>query len=254
MVNVLHYILIPFKIILFVILIILGIYILKSTNNDGNITTLIIVFFKFVLHFLLSYNIEISDEDYNKYMRYLYSEEKFLCVFNHISILDGLILLSTFPKMGIVLYKQKFFDYIGYDDESNSKSGSIFVNGDKKSSVTTKIKETIYNREKGQSVLFISPDANTLPDKEDNISKFIKKGAFVSKSKIFPIIIKYEDYSIIYNPEHEGVLESFLKLFLFENYKIKIKVCDMINACENESIEEYKERVYHIMNEQYKDI
>ena len=202
----------------------------------------------------MSFNIEISDSDYNKYMRYLYSDEKYLCIFNHISILDGFILLSTFPKMGIVLYKQKVFDYIGYDDESNSKSGSIFVNEDKTGNVTTKIKETIYNREKGQSVLFISPDANTLPDKEDNISKFIKKGAFVSKSKILPIIIKYEDYSVIYNPKQESVLESFLKLFLFENYKIKIKVCDMINAHENESIEEYRDRVYVIMNEQYKEM
>lgn len=254
MVNVLHYILIPFKIILFVILIILGICLLKNTNGDSNITTLIIIFFKIVVHYLMFFNIEISDSDYNEYMRYLYSEEKYLCIFNHISILDGFILLSTFPKMGIVLYKQKVFDYIGYDDESNSKSGSIFVNMNEKTNVASKIKETIYNRKKGQSVLFISPDANTLPDKEDNISKFIKKGAFVSKSKILPIIIKYEDYSIIYNPEHESVLESFFKLFLFENYKIKIKVCDMIDPSENESIEEYKERVYHIMNEQYKDI
>ena len=66
MINVLHYILIPFKIILFVVLIILGIYILKHTYNDGNITTLIIVFYKFVVHCLMSYNIEISDEDYKK--------------------------------------------------------------------------------------------------------------------------------------------------------------------------------------------
>ena len=253
MVNVLHYILIPFKIILFVVLIILGICVLKNTNGDSNITTLIIVFYKIVVHYLMSFNIEISDSDYNEYMRYLYSEEKYLCIFNHISILDGFILLSTFPKMGIVLYKQKVFDYIGYDDESNSKSGSIFVNEDKKSNVTTKIKETIYNRKKGQSVLFISP-TYTLPDEENNISKFIKKGAFVSKSKIMPIIIKYEDYSIIYNYEHENVLASIFKLFLFENYKIKIKIGDMIDPSENESIEEYKERVYHIMNEQYKDI
>ena len=98
MINVIHYILIPFKIILFVVLIILGIYILKHTNGDNNITTLIIVFYKIVVHYLMSYNIEISDEDYNKYMRYLYSDEKFLCVFNHISIVDGFALLSTFLK------------------------------------------------------------------------------------------------------------------------------------------------------------
>jgi hypothetical protein len=93
-----------------------------------------------------------------------------------------------------------------------------------------------------------------LPDKEDNISKFIKKGAFVSKSKILPIIIKYEDYSIIYNYEHENVLASIFKLFLFENYKIKIKIGNMIDTKENESIEQYRDRVYEIMNQLYKEI
>ena len=44
MINVIHYTLIPFKIILFVILIILGICVLKHTKGDGNVTTLIIVF------------------------------------------------------------------------------------------------------------------------------------------------------------------------------------------------------------------
>lgn len=253
MVNILYLSLIPFKIIFFVILLIFGIFILKNTNGDGNVTTLIIIFFKFIVQFLMSYDIDISIEDYNKYMRYLYSDEKFICIFNHISSLDGFLLLSTFPKMGIVLNKQKVFDYIGYDDESNSKSGSIFVNEYKKSNVTTKIKETIYNRKKGQSILFISP-TYALPDTEDNISKFIKKGAFVNKSKILPIIIKYEDFSIIYNCEHENVLASIFKLFLFENYKIKIKIGDMIDPDENESIEQYKERVYDIMNEQYKEI
>ena len=50
--------------------------------------------------------------DYNKYMRYLYSDEKYLCVFNHVSTLDGLALLKYhFLKWGFVLYKQKFEEY-----------------------------------------------------------------------------------------------------------------------------------------------
>jgi hypothetical protein len=43
-------------------------------------------------------------------------------------------------------------------------------------------------------------------------------------------------------------------LFLVENYKIKIKVGDMINSYENESIDEYKNRVYNIMNREYKEL
>jgi len=254
MINVLHYILIPFKIILFVILIILGIYILKHTNGDSNITTLIIVFYKLVVHYLMSYNIEISDEDYNKYMKYLYSDEKFLCVFNHVSTVDGLALLSTLPKIGFVLNKQKLFDYINYDDIVNHKVGGIFVDIEKKTNVTSKIKDAIYNRKNGGNILFISPSACEISDETENISYFTRKGAFISKSNILPILIKLSDNSIIYNMKYETLLESFIKLFFPENYKIKIKVCDIINVNANESVEEYKDRVYEIMNQQYKEL
>ena len=254
MINVIHYILIPFKIILFVILIIIAIYILRHTDDDGNITTLIIVFFKFVLHYLMSYNIEISDEDYNKYMRYLYSDEKFLCVFNHISIVDGFALLSTFPKIGFVLNKQNLFDYINYDDIVNNKVGGIFVYQEKKTNVTSKINKAINNREKGGNILFISPSACEISSEIENISYFKRNGAFINKTKILPILIKLPDYSIICNIYNETLFESFAKLFLHENYKIKIKVGDMIEPDEKESVDEYKDRVYNIMNREYKEL
>ena len=243
MINVIHYILIPFKIILFVILIILGIYILKHTNGDGNTTTLIIIFYKFVVHYLMSYNIDISDEDYNKYMRYLYSDEKFLCVFNHLSTIDG-----------FVLNKHKFYDYISYDDKTNKKTGSIFVNMNEKTNVASKIKDRIYNRKSGENILFISPSEANLPTEIENIGYFNRKGAFISKPNILPILIKFPDNSIIYDFHNETILENFIKLFLPENYTINIKVGDMINANYDESIEQYRDRVYEIMNQQYKEM
>ena len=254
MINVIHYILIPFKIILFVILIILAIYILKHTNGDSDITTLIIQFCKFTVHYLMSYNIEISDEDYNKYMRYLYSDEKFLCVFNHVSTVDGFALLSTFPKMGFVLNKHKFYDYISYDDKTNKKTGSIFVNMNEKTNVASKIKDRIYNRKSGENILFISPSEANLPTEIENIGYFNRKGAFISKPNILPILIKFPDNSIIYDFHNETILENFIKLFLPENYTIKIKVGDMINVNDDESIEQYRDRVYKIMNQQYKEM
>ena len=253
MIDVLHYILIPFKIILFVILIILDIYILKHTNGDSNITTLIIRFCKFVVHYLMSYNIEISDEDYNKYMRYLYSDEKFLCVFNHVSTLDGFVLLSTFPKMGFVLNYQKVFDYINYDNKINDKIGGIFVDVNKKTSVARKIGKKVNNRKIGDNILFISP-TNELPDELYSISFFKKTGAFVNKTKILPILIKYQDNSLINIIGVQSIYSNFAKLFLPENYNIKIKVGNMISADDDESIEEYRDRVYEIMNQQYKDM
>jgi hypothetical protein len=256
MINVIHYILIPFKIILFMILIIVAIYVLKRTNGDGNITTLIIQFCKFAVHYLMSYNIEISDEDYNKYMRYLYSDEKFLCVFNHISSLDGLALLSIFPKMGFVLNRFEEYNYINFDDIANEKMGGLFVNTSEKNNTTCKIAKKINERKSGDNILFISPSAGTLPVEMKNIARFSRKGAFINKSNILPILIKFQDNSLsFYNKKNIfGRIENFIKIFLPENYTIKIKVGNMIYAYENESIEEYQYRVYEIMNQQYKEL
>ena len=67
-----------------------------------------IIFFK-IFVYILSYKIDISDNDYNKYMEYLYSDEKYICAFNHISLLDGFLLFATFPKIGVVVNKHKFY-------------------------------------------------------------------------------------------------------------------------------------------------
>jgi hypothetical protein len=251
--NIIFYILIPLKIIFLILFSIIGFSILKNITNENNITLFIIICFKITIY-ILSYNIEISKEDYNKYMKYLYSDDKFICIFNHISLLDPFILFSTFPKIGFVLNKQKVYEYLNYDDLANTKCGGIFIDANKKNNVTKKIKQSVDNRKIGESVLFISPSVYKLPDEPYNMGEFIKTGAFVNKTKILPIIIKFKDFSIIYNYEKENIVESFLKLFLFKNYKVKIKVCDMIEPDENETINEYKDRVYNIMNNQYKDL
>jgi predicted phosphodiesterase len=50
------------------------------------------------------------------------------------------------------------------------------------------------------------------------------------------------------------MIHSYLKIFLVENYKITIKIGDMIDPDEKETIEEYRDRVYDIMNNDYKNI
>jgi len=50
------------------------------------------------------------------------------------------------------------------------------------------------------------------------------------------------------------MLHSYLKVFLVENYNITIKIGDIIEPDEKESVEEYKDKVYNIMNKDYKNI
>jgi hypothetical protein len=84
------------------------------------------------------------------------------------------------------------------------------------------------------------------------ITAFTSNGAFVHKYPILPIVIKYEDESLNYNHDnHESMLHSCLKLFLVRDYNINIKVCDMVEYEEGETIEAYNSRVYKIMNDTY---
>jgi len=121
---------------------------------------------------------------------------------------------------------------------------------------TTKvIKERVDNRKCGDSPLYIAPCSGKPPENPGNISEFKSKGAFVNKTKILPIIIKYQDDSLNYNEEFgESMLHSYLKVFLVENYNITIKIGDIIEPDEKESVEEYKDKVYNIMNKDYKNI
>lgn len=247
------YVFAPLKAIFMVIFLLLGVGLLHNTDFN-NAYMIIIIFFK-IFVYILSYKIDISDDDYNRYMNYLYSDEKYICVFNHISLLDGFLLFATFPKMGVVLNKHNFYEYLNYDDNANSKSGSIFVSLTEKTNVTKKIKKHVDSRKPGGHVLLIAPCEGNLPDEPSDIGYFNRKGAFVNKSKILPILMKYENYSLIYSHEHETILGSIFKLFLApNNFKIKIKIGDMIEANEKETICEYRDRVYNIMNEQYKEM
>lgn len=245
---------VPLRIVFVIIIMIIGIAIVKKTKQECNIITIMSSAFKIMLY-IMSYNINISDGDYKKYMNYLYSDRKIICVFNHSTLIDGHLLFTTFPRMGITLLKQKVYDYLNYDDEFNKKIGGIFVDIEKRTCVTNKIKDIVSNRKNGDPILSIAPSACRPPDEKNNISKFIKTGAFVNKFDILPILIKYEDDSLYYNCDNkESISHAYLKLFLVNNYNINIKVCDIININDNEDIDQYRNRVYNIMNEQYKDM
>lgn len=249
-----NYATVPFRLFIVYMLMIIGIIILKNTKSEGNINTIVSIFFKLMM-FFMSLKISISNEDYIKYMKYLYSNEKILCVFNHTTLVDGHLLFSVFPRMGIVLYNQKEFEYIAFDKNAVSKLGSILVDYNKRNGITKIINDKVKNRNVGESILFIAPCKGMSSHNPGNISEFKSSGAFVNKSKILPIIIKYEDDTLDYNKElGESVIDAYFKLFLVENYKIKIKVGDIIIPDNNESIEEYKNRVYNIMNREYKEL
>lgn len=246
--TIILYILVPFRIIFLLLLLRLSNIILYFIRDESSILAVILIFGKFLM-FILSFNIDISKEDYIKYMEYLYSDKKFICTINHTTLADGFVVASAFPRSSIVILRTVMYSIFGYTDENNEKYGNIYV---EKGKTSNKIKERVNNRKAGDPVVFIAPGSGNIAKIPGNITEFGGKGAFVEGYPILPILIKYEDESLHHNSDNgESMLHSCLKLFLVQNYKIKIKVSDMVEKIEGESIDEYKDRVYKIMNDIY---
>jgi 1-acyl-sn-glycerol-3-phosphate acyltransferase len=228
---------------------IISIHVLQPLKNESNIICGILWFAK-IFMYLLSFNINISKEDLVKYMEYLYSNKKFICTFNHTTLVDGFVLISTFPRSSFLILKVIIYATIGYTDQINDLLGNIFV---EKGNTSNKIKERVDNRKSGDRVLFIAPGSGNTSTIPGSITEFSSKGAFVHKYSILPIVVKYEDESLHHNHDNgESMLHSCLKLFLVKDYNINIKVCDMVDYKEDETIDEYRDRVYKLMNDTYK--
>jgi len=199
---------------------------------------------------IFGFNVEISDDDLVRYSQYLYSDEKLIAIFNHSTVMDGHILMATFERFSAVLLKLPAYKWIGYSDLIHEKSKNIWV---EKNKTTNDIIDRVSSRKSGNPILFIAPGSGDVSSNPDNITEFNGTGAFVGKFNILPVTIHYEDDSIHHNNDNgESFIHSTLKLFITHyNYKIKIKVGNLIEYEENESIEDYKQRVYNIMNAQY---
>jgi len=197
-----------------------------------------------------SMDIIIDDKDLIKYNKYLYSDKKLVGVFNHSTLADGFILTGIFDKICAVVFKIN--NIPGYNENVNNKIKNIVV---EKGKTTKKILKHIENRKEGGNMLFIAPGSGNTSINPDNITEFTGNGAFIGKYPILPVIIKYQDYSLNHNADRgESMLHSFLKIFLLKDYKVRIKVLDLIEYEDNESIEDYKNRVYNIMNTSYQNI
>ena len=243
-----HYALTPIRFILFMLVLNMFFHIIGNLENQIAIQQLVVIGSKMLLY-LLYMNVVISHEDVVKYLEYVYTNKKFLVVFNHTTFIDGFILLSTFPCCCFLMLKTYAYNVIGYTEKFHQNTKGIFIS---KGETTAKIIEQVEKRKSGDFVLFVAPGSGNVASIPGNITEFKGMGAFAGKFPVLPVIIKYEDESLNHNHEHgESMVHSCLKLFLLNNYRIDIKVGDMIEPIENETIEEYKDRVYNIMNDEY---
>lgn len=243
-----HYVSMPLRLVLYMLVICSIVYFVVNSNDPLAIQFYYTMGSK-IMAALLSLNVNVSQEDIQKYLQYLYSDKKFICVFNHSTLIDGHVLSGIFSHAGFLLIKWFIYDMVGQNDNFNKKTGCMWV---KKGETTKQIIEHVENRKYGGHVLFIAPGAGNVPAVPGNITEFCGKGAFVGKYPILPILLKFEDDSLNHNFDNgESLIHSCLKLFLVYNYKINVKVGDMIEPSDDETVEEYRDRVYNIMNDIY---
>jgi 1-acyl-sn-glycerol-3-phosphate acyltransferase len=248
----LHYIFTPFRIILCFIIFNVLHKVSEYCDSRTTLHTFALLLGKSMMY-LLGVSVEIDEEDLVKYTKHVYNDKKVVAVINHTSLIDGYVLLATFERYSVVLLKNPIYKWLGYSDIVHEKYKNIFV---EKNKTTNEIIEKVSMRKPGEPILFIAPGSGNTPKNPDNITEFHGNGAFVGKFSILPVTLRYEDESIHHNQDNgESFIHSTLKLFVLNNnYKINVKVGDIIEPDGKESVEEYKLRVYNIMNKQYQDM
>jgi 1-acyl-sn-glycerol-3-phosphate acyltransferase len=176
------------------------------------------------------------------------SNRKFLIVSNHTSLYDGFVFIAAFGDIGFVALRDGMMLLCGMYD-INKRLNSVFVD---KGKTTEQVIKHVNNRKKGDNPLVIFPDAMQPVPKGKNIAPF-RTGAFVGKFDVLPVVIKYKNYKI--DPtyrwyEGETSVMSMYKMFLDGSCDVCVEVLEPV-SCGSLSIEEYKDKVYNIMDKAY---
>tara|TARA_B110001452_G_C15187722_1_gene412498 strand:- start:23 stop:1030 length:1008 start_codon:yes stop_codon:yes gene_type:complete len=226
-----------YKLILFIINIIKTLYSIIIF-----ITFLLLQKFNLIEKFLTTFNVYGNIEGLDKYYHFKKNNTKGLAIFNHISILDGLVLLKEFNEPISFLVSDNIF--VSLCKKFIEKSNGIIINKNEKT--TQKITYISTNRKQNDPILFIGPSGGNGMYQQTKLKlPEFKTGAFVGLTPILPVIIKYNSYFI------EPVDKIETLIYIITNIKdlnYKIKIMDPIYPRENETVESFKNYVYEKMN------
>lgn len=210
-------------------------------------TIIFFVFFIFskinlIENFLNTFNVYGNIEGLDKYYHFKKNNNQGLAIFNHISILDGLVLLKEFNEPISFLVSDNIF--VSLCKKFIEKSNGIIINKNEKT--TQKITYISTNRKQNDPILFIGPGGENGMYQQTKLKlPEFKTGAFVGLTPILPVIIKYNSYFI----EPVDRIETLIYIITNKKYlNYKIKILDPIYPKENDTIESFKNRVYEKMN------
>ena len=203
----------------------------------------------FFLKLLKFRNVKVNNiELFNQVLK---SNRKCLIIANHKSLLDVLVSKIIFKNIGLIASKNVVkICPLGESLAKNSESIIIEKNA------TEILNNKIKNRKVNDNLIMIFADAMNPILPGYNIAPF-KTGGFVGKFDILPVVIKYKNYTVDptyrwFDGEHPFI--GFSKIALNNHIDVTLDVMD-IQSCEsNISIEEYRDKVYNLMNKRYDEL
>ena len=204
---------------------------------------------KIFLKLLKFRNIKVNNiELFNKVFK---SDRKCLIIANHRCLFDVHISKIIFKNIGWIASKNAVkICPLGKLLAKNSQTIIIEKNA------TETLNEKIKNRKANSNLIMIFADAMNPILPGYNIAPF-KTGGFVGKFDILPIVIKYKNYTV--DPtfrwfDGEDYFIGASKIALNDHIDVTLDVMD-IQSCEsNMSIEEYRDKVYNLMNKRYDEL
>lgn len=245
-----YYITIPFRIFIIFFTYFLGTLLCIIFKKSDIICKFIIRLWAIIMIRMHSFNIIYDKKDVYKYEYYMKTYDSISIVYNHRNIYDAFILMCICDNITFLLNRTIPSSFPLFSFIFNAMK-MVYVD---KGTTTENILDYIKNRKNGERVLAIAPDAGKYPENPDTeqIASF-NKGAFVGMFPLIPIIIKYEDinYLDFKYDFGETFLHCFLKGFLNHKYNVKVKILDIVQPDSNSTIEDYRDKVYKIMREEY---
>lgn len=189
---------------------------------------------------------------FERYKEMLESDKKFLIIANHVTIWDGFALMAALGDLGFVSSKKAALLLPGMTDLLYTFNSIIM---DNKGRTTDYIINHVSKRKRGDNPLVIFADAMNPVPVERNIAPF-KTGAFVGKFDILPVVIKYKNYTIdptIRWYKGEDYIINTVKMLLDSHCDVHVEVLEPV-SCGSLSVEQYRDKVYDIMNFNYGEI